>query len=52
MNYAPNRNYSPSATAYDHWRGKAVQVKFAFADSVKGFYKKSSPSTSVRKNKS
>ena len=40
MNYAPNLNYSPSATAYDHWRGKAVQVKFAFADSVKGFYKK------------
>ena len=40
MNNLANHNYSPSATAYDHWRGKAVQVKFAFADSVKGFYKK------------
>ena len=53
MNNLANHNYSPSATAYDHWRGKAVQVKFAFADSVKGFYKKrSSPSTLCTKKDS
>ena len=40
MNYPPNPNYSPSATAYNHGQGKAVPVKFAFADSVTGFYKK------------
>ena len=40
MNYPPNPDYSPSAIAYDHGKGRAIPVKFALADSVTGFYQK------------